>query len=463
VETAAPPRNRQSRAGRSIRGQLLPRTKSGSHSALTRCRPGASGQARRRAVAPGADRLRDMTGAGALCACADARMRHHGAPVLCVPGPGIWLIAGVTESPGPASTARLCRSPWEAFARAALELAVDELLPAGRFARFRRFELGLSAIEECVELVGMQLSRRLVHEIEGPRSLLLPTLRGPARGRWCERGAHRARSPRRPMAAAGAGARCRARGRSSTQHAGSRYSPTSRSRSTFNGTSAPGTTYEPLSASAMPAHCSQSARPLRPPGRRPPGSRSAPPRSLASMTRARVLRRHRRLRGQARPGLLLGVQRGNRQARHRARTARPAAATADGLLGPDWPGRLLQARRGTRGQGEHRHVGRRGDYRVRREDRRGQARRRLLPPSTAQLNAHTGVSRSISWLSQCTTRGTRRLMACRPTSRDADLAETWSYSLGSSAIASIEMSRPWGKRTWAGAERAGAGSGMWRA
>jgi hypothetical protein len=47
--------------------------------------------------------------------------------------------------------------------------------------------------------------------------------------------------------------------------------------------------------------------------------------------------------------------------------------------------------------------------------------------------------------------------------RDADLAETWSYSLGSSAIASIEMSRPWGSRTWAGAERAGAGSGMWRA
>ncbi len=43
------------------------------------------------------------------------------------------------------------------------------------------------------------------------------------------------------------------------------------------------------------------------------------------------------------------------------------------------------------------------------------------------------------------------------------LSQTWSYSLGSSAIASIEMSRPWGSRTWAGAERAGAGSGMWRA
>jgi hypothetical protein len=45
----------------------------------------------------------------------------------------------------------------------------------------------------------------------------------------------------------------------------------------------------------------------------------------------------------------------------------------------------------------------------------------------------------------------------------ADVAETWFYSLGSAAIASIEMSRPWGSRTWAGAERAGAGSGMWRA
>ena len=47
--------------------------------------------------------------------------------------------------------------------------------------------------------------------------------------------------------------------------------------------------------------------------------------------------------------------------------------------------------------------------------------------------------------------------------RHADVAETWSYSLGSSAIASIETSRPWGRRTCAGAERAGGGSGMWRA
>jgi hypothetical protein len=34
---------------------------------------------------------------------------------------------------------------------------------------------------------------------------------------------------------------------------------------------------------------------------------------------------------------------------------------------------------------------------------------------------------------------------------------------GCTAIASIETSRPWGKRTWAGAERAGGGSGMCRA
>jgi hypothetical protein len=54
-------------------------------------------------------------------------------------------------------------------------------------------------------------------------------------------------------------------------------------------------------------------------------------------------------------------------------------------------------------------------------------------------------------------------LSCIRHVRDADVAETWSYSLGSSAIASIETSRPWGRRTCAGAERAGGGSGMWRA
>ena len=55
--------------------------------------------------------------------------------------------------------------------------------------------------------------------------------------------------------------------------------------------------------------------------------------------------------------------------------------------------------------------------------------------------------------------GRRRIL----TSPRPDVAATWSYSLDRKAIASIDTSRPRGRRTWAGAERAGGGSGIWRA